>query len=423
MTLDELLRRIVRGHWIVITVCLLVPVAATLLLQTRAQRGYVATVRLQVSASAPMSTIEADAIGSRVLALASTPSVVRTALDEAGLDPADATAVARDAVSSRRLGQSSVVELSVSQASRRDAVALVGTLADAVTTFMNDANRGEFEKTLAAVDKDLAAATARLSKATQRLTHARDPQAPRPDLVAAAGAAQAAVDQLADTKASMTVADASRDRVVVVDGPDPEVAQAPSALLPRTALALLLGLLVGLGLAVTLETLRPRLAGLRALARRFDAPVLGNAEQRPAALANAITMAARRQGIETVVMLGVDDADDATAHRLLAGFGTPSRHPTARGRTLQSQMHGGARPQSLDAGNGSALPRIPDQVRFTHLAGVGPVDERTAGVVLVSSEAPLQRDVDTVDDILRTTRWPVLGVVGVHRLVPPRAEP
>ncbi len=421
MTLDELLRRIVRGHWFVITVCLLVPVAATLLLQTRAQPDYVATVRLQVSASAPMSTIEADALGSRVLALASTPSLVRTALDEAGLDPTDAKVVARDAVSTRRLGQSSVVELSVSRPSRREAVVLVGALATEVTTFMNDANRGKFEKTLAAVDKDLAAANARLSKVTQRLARARDPLAPRPDLEAAAGAAQAAVDQLADTKASMTVADASRDRVVVVDGGDPEVAPAPSALLPRTALALLLGLLVGLGLAVTLETLRPRLAGLRALARRFDAPVLGNAEQRPAALANAITMAARRQGVETVVMLGVDDTDDATAHRLLAGFETRSRRPAAVGKTLQSQVHGSRPPRPLDAdGNGSALPRIPDRVRFTHLAGVGPADERTAGVVLVSSDAPLQRDVDTVDDILRTTRWPVLGVIGAHPSEPPR---
>jgi hypothetical protein len=418
VTLDELLRRILRGHWIVILLCLLVPVATTVYLQSHAEREYVATVRLQVSAAAPMSTIEADALGSRVLALASTPRLVRAALSDANLNPLEASVVARDAVSSRRLGQSSVVELSVTRASRREALALVGALAANVARFMNDANRADFERTLAAVDKRLTAATAALADATERLATVRYPQT-RPDLEARAQAAQAAVDRIAATKDTMTVADATRDRVIVVDGQEPEVVLAPSALLPRTALALLLGLMVGIALAVTLETLRPRLAGLRALARRFEAPILGDAGQRPAALANALALAARRQGLETVVMLGVDDADDEVAHRLLSTFASPVQgsqtvEPT---ETVLIQGPGvrGPRPDAANTLNGAKLQRIPSRVRFTHLAGVGPTGEGTAGVVLVSSDAPRQRDVDTVEDILRTTLWPVLGVVGARR--------
>jgi hypothetical protein len=41
-----------------------------------------------------------------------------------------------------------------------------------------------------------------------------------------------------------------------------------------------------------------------------------------------------------------------------------------------------------------------------------PVDERIAGVVLLSSDVLSQRDVDPVEDILQTTRWPVLGMIG-----------
>jgi capsular polysaccharide biosynthesis protein len=418
MTLDELLRRIVRGHWIVILLCVFVPVAATVVLQTRAAREYVATVRLQVSASAPMSTIEAEALESRVLALASTPRLVGDALDEAQLNPLTAPAVARDEVSSRRLGQSSVVELSITRASRREAVALVSALAVEVARFMNDANRADFERALAAVDKQLTAATTALRAATQRLESVRYPQT-RPDLEASVQAAQAAVDRIAETKDTMTVADATRDRVVVVDGQDPEVEVAASTLLPRTALALLFGLMVGIAMAVSLETMRPRLAGLRALARRFEAPILGDAGQRPAALANALSLAARCQGLGTVVMLGVDDADDEVARRLLSTFATPPDGSPAVAPTEALLLQGpGARGPRSGAGaghNGTTVQGMPGRVRFTHLAGVGPTGEGTAGVVLVSSDAPRQRDVDTVEDILRTTRWPVLGVVGAHR--------
>lgn len=406
MTIDELLRRIVRGHWLTIAVCLVLPVALTVLLASRVQPRYVATVRLQVSAVAPASAFEADALGSRVIALATTPQLVRAALSEAGLDPAMAPSVARDDVSSRRLGQSTVVELSVSRASREDARATVIALAGQVARFMNDGNRAQFDRALASIDRELGKARDALATATRRLG-SHDP-ALRPDLKAEVDAAQATVDQLATTRSEMTLADSSRDQVVLIDADQPDVRTAPTSLLPRAALAVILGLLLGVAVAVVIETLRPRLAGVRSLARRFEAPVLGQAGQRPAALINAMSMAARRQGRNTVVLLGIDDRDDDIAHRLLAKVARPGRS------TVPMTLVG--RSNSPRAGSSAAEEAVAaaavQQVRFTDLTGVGPVDERAAGVVLVSSDAPRQRDVETVEDILRTTRWPVLGVVG-----------
>lgn len=409
MTIDELLHRIVRGHWLVIAVCLVLPVAIVVLLEQRVEPRYNATVRLQVSSSAPGTAFESEALGSRVIALATTPALVRDALDKADLDRADAASVARHDVSSRRLGQSTVVELSVSLGDRSDARRLVVALANQVAEFMNDANRARFADSLAAINRQLADAKDALLAATGRL---RVPDAAnRPDLQADVDAAQANVDQLATTKASMLLADATRDEVVVIGGDRPEVDAAPSALVPRAALAVLLGLLLGVAAAVVLETLRPRLAGARSLARRFEAPVLGQAGQRPAALVNAMSMAARRQARDTVVLLGVDDRDDDLAHRLLAKIsgsapGAPGSRP-AQGSSSGPHASG-------SAVNGTVASRTVHRVRFTDLTGVGPIDELGAGVVLVCSEAPRQRDVETVEDILRTTRWPVLGVVSTR---------
>jgi capsular polysaccharide biosynthesis protein len=404
MTIDELLHRIVRGHWIVIMVCLVLPVAFTVLLQTRVEPRYVATVRLQVSASAPTSAFEADALGSRVIALATTSILVRRALSEAELDPGAAESTARHDVSSRRLGQSTVVELSISRGARDEARRLVASLAKVVSDFMNDANHARIEEALAAINRQLADAKDALSAATSRLR--AEGGVPRPDLQADVDAAQATVGQLSVTKGSMLLADSTRDQVVVIDGDRPDVVAAPSSLLPRTALAVLLGLLLGIAAAVVIETLRPRLAGTRSLARRFEAPVLGQAGQRPAALVNAMSLAARRQGRDTVVLLGVDDRDDEVAHRLLTKISDPSlRDSQVVPASTQAHAPG-------SGANGTA--RTLHRLRFTDLTGVGPVDELGAGVVLVSSDAPRQRDVDTVEDILRTTRWPVLGVVGTQ---------
>jgi hypothetical protein len=36
-------------------------------------------------------------------------------------------------------------------------------------------------------------------------------------------------------------------------------------------------------------------------------------------------------------------------------------------------------------------------------------------VVVVTSPAPLQSDVDVVEDVLRTMRWPVIGILAAAR--------
>ena len=296
---------------------------------------------------------------------------------------------------------------------------MVAALAQGVAEFMNQAGQKPFEERAAEVDRQLSAATAQRDKLAAQLS-ARDGVAgapTAPGLQARLQSAQATVDQLSDAKAQLDLAQATRDRVVLVDDQHPTVVPVAPTLVPRMALAVLLGLLAGLSIAALLETLRPRLPGARALARRFDAPVLGSSNQRLPAQINAMTMGARRQGLETVVILGVDRDSQRTAAWLLRSIERVDGSDPDGARTFApsyattSQAEEPAEDPGTPAAPEEDLAALPTTVRFSDLTSVSAAEEMTAGVVVVTSPAPLQSDVEILEDLLRTMRWPVVGIL------------
>ncbi len=78
MTIDDLFKRIVRARLPLLACFVLVPLLGVLLLGSRQHPVWVANARVQVFDGAPSSTTEADGSSSRVLALATTPGLVRT---------------------------------------------------------------------------------------------------------------------------------------------------------------------------------------------------------------------------------------------------------------------------------------------------------------------------------------------------------
>jgi hypothetical protein len=199
--------------------------------------------------------------------------------------------------------------------------------------------------------------------------------------------------------------------VVALDVTRPTVEPVSSNLLPRTALALLLGLLVGLAGAVLLETLRPRMAGIRVVARALDAPILGSTGQLHRSLAGSLTLAARRQGVETLVLVGVDDRDEKVTRMLLESL------PSAWNAEEVARDRAAAR-ASLVGNDGSSVDpttsvRMSSSVRFTDRFGVAPHEELTAGVVVVSAGNVRRTSLDGIEDMVRAMRWPVVGVVEV----------
>ncbi len=417
MSLDEIMRRIVRAHFGIILACVLIPLLAVVALEVRTPVSWDAKVRLQTTSSVPSSSTEADALSSRVLALATTPSLVQRAMGGNATE-AQATKVATRQVSVTRLGESSIVELTVSGSDPEKAKSLATALAGQVTRFMNTADRESFSSARDQVDALLTKALARRDKLQTTLREARG-RASRNTVSTALMAAQTRVDQLRDEQSTMMVADAERDVVVPVDTQDPAVLQAPSTLVPRAALAVLLGLLVGLAIAVVSETLRPRIGGIRVFARLLDAPLLGTSSERIAALANSLTLAARRQGVETVVLVGADERDEKAATRLLDELPRAWASEEGVGSDIRLLAYGGPGDQERGAAGSAGMPaedappdqQLPGGVRFTNLYGVTSAEEVTAGIVVVSTGTTARRDLDALDDMLRALRWPMIGVI------------
>ncbi len=428
MTIDDLIKRIVRARLPLLACFVLVPLLGVLLLGSRQHPVWVANARVQVFDGAPSSTTEADGSSSRVLALATTPGMVRRALADAHVKR-DATDLAEHSISAQRLGESTVVEIGVKDTDPAAAGAIVKALANRVATFMNEGSRSHFQSTLAQVDAQIATTNRARDEVTTSLAAASDPRA-RNSLRARLGTLASTSSQLAQQRTSLVVADANRDLVVAIDPNSRDVRAVSSSLLPRSALAVLLGLVLGLAVAVLLETLRPRLADARAVSRLLGVPVLsargGGSDQ----LARTVALAARRQGVETVVLMPLEQRDDPATQELVTTLAAVDRAaPTAPGRVevgprvrLKVAVAAGAGPSpAAEAtaariaptnGNGSRTER---PVTITDLSRLTREDEDRAGVLVVVSGAPLQASYDALTTLTAAMRWPVIGIVDASK--------
>jgi capsular polysaccharide biosynthesis protein len=408
MTVEEMFRRIVRAHLGVILVCTLLPIALAFALNADRPTLSLASVRVQVVSGAPSSATEAEGISSRVLALATTPSLLGAALADAGVQR-DVADFAATHVAAQRLGESSIVELSVTDPDPEAAGRIAVALSARVAAFMNTGDRAAFNAARSKLDKDVAAATRHRDQLTARLRGIADLNA-RAGLQTQIQSADQLVGQLTSQRATLSIADATRN-VVVPIGTTPEISRVQSALLPQAALALLFGLVLGLTAAAVLETIRPRIASVRALARMLQAPVLGKSTEETESLRNTMALAARRQGVDTVVLMSAEERDAETVSQLLSVLSgsAPVHHrlksaSSSRHRIEQAEE---GRVFELDEAGGAPFA----DVRFIGLSAVTPQDEMTAGVVVVSAGTVLLRRLDDLDDVLKAVRWPVLGIV------------
>jgi chemotaxis receptor (MCP) glutamine deamidase CheD len=410
MTLEEIFRRIVRGHLLILAVCLITPVLITVLTLRQQPAAWEAEVRIQVGETAPSSAVQAEAISSRVLALATTPQFVGASIKAAGVTRG-VREVADHRVTVVRLGTSSIVGLRVTDPDRKVAGMLVDQLASRVVSFMNQGTRHAYDAALAAIDTEITTASKERDALRKKLDGTAD--AIRQQLLSAQiGAVEEGIQQLASQRAELVTSDANRDTTVIVDDGAPQVTAAPTTLPTRAALALVLGLALGLVFAVGLESLRPRTAGLPALARQLGAPVLGTGRTERSELFSAITLAARRQDVDTVVLLGVDQHDEGRLVSLLeTAPSVPVRMPETPG--IASVGHG-----SVVFSLPAPRPSEPGVVRVTSLSGVLPHEEESAGIVVVGSGVSRQSDVEALRGLTTLLRWPVLGIVGSQRIKP-----
>ena len=347
MELGEVGRRIFRRHWRLILLCVGVAVVAAGIGSTVLGGGhmYTASARFVLDTPDPKSRSEAQSIADMAKGLATSPALVRDALERAGADRS-AVDVAKSHVAVTSLGTSAVLQLSVSDRDRRVAAALANALAQRVIEARLAFSNGRLQQALSDLKKKIDELNVKIA--------ALDVQA---DSLAVRLAGATSAAQSSDLRAERDQLLQSRDLFVQQRGaaeservsliaagvanPSPEIisrasvpAAADSSRLPSyLVLGILLGLIVGIALAAILELMRPTLVGGDAIARELGVAYLGSLPKDPLARAPQLLstlrirlrLAANAAEVRTIGVVPM--AEDADLTYLAAALG---RDPAAR---------------------------------------------------------------------------------------------
>ena len=387
MTIDEAAHRVVRGHWLLLLVCMLLPVVATVVIGNRVTPLYEAVARVQMGRDPAASNVQADATSERVLGIATSLSVVQAGLDAAGLavDPAK---FARDHVDVRRVGVSSVVEIAVSEQDARRAAVIAAAITKSVLQFSNLGDqqtvadgRAELKEKLVENGQQRKALVDQLSKAEPGTVLA---------IQAQLGALMASQTEYERQLSQLDIAELSRAKAVLLDPAREPSTPLPSDTRQKAVLALLIGALLGVGLAAARETIRPRLRGSQAIAHALDVPHLGHlpgpdlTDERIRAaaglVADRVALLAQRYDAERLFLIPVREADDTWGRRV-AGYvqAEAVEHPH----------------------------RLPCEVLDNRWVDAG---ESPVAVSLVPVHV-LARDLEPMKALVAGLGWPLLGVV------------
>lgn len=449
MEFNEALRRTVGGHWRLLVLFLVLPMLVVSGLELRDGGAYVSKARVQASATLPSTDVQANAMLSRVKAVATSSSVVSTALEESQVTDRTPAQVAKETRVSR-LGGSSVFTVKVTDADPRTAEKLAGALSEELVTFFN--GTGNLLVTQL-TDREAALHDERVRVAGE-LPGAKD--------AAESGRLTAELSsldqQIQDVQASLRAAEAAGlgDRTASLLSPASDAVPVPALTGTDLALAGLAGLVAGLLMVTLLEVFRPHVAGPGAFARELGAPVLGrlrpaDRRSRKAAAgappsidtetAVALRRAVTRTGAATVVLTGPAGeqwtsalAQDLEARLDLSVVPAPVADANLRGvrpsgthamgpvpdrnggqersgliRTLTTSRIREA--TALTEGRAAPRPGVAVRVRALHQ-----VDDVSDGarhvLVAVEPDLPPHAELRRVRNLVATTGWQVIGVLG-----------
>lgn len=353
MTIDEAFHRVVRNHWLLILVCVILPVIGSVMWVGQQPPEYEAVGRVQMGTDLAASNVQADAMSERALGIATSPGVVGIALGKAGITE-DPTTFADQHITVRRVGVSPVLELAVTDQSPTAAAAIAKSITGDVISFSNLAGRQaeadrqkELQKQIAGIDKQRKALIPRLTTASPG-----DVLAIQAQLAGLMTTQTEYERQLSDLDLSASAA----QQAVLLDPVRKPDAALPSEVVQQAALAGIVGLFIGLGLASLREAVRPSMRSPRAIAYALDAPHLGEIpssdletpESRAVLgqLADRLTLLGRANGAWKIFLVPVLDQDDVlatlVARRLLPSTGeTAHRMDTAvlDGRWVEPGPH------------------------------------------------------------------------------------
>lgn len=456
MELSETAGRIFGQHWKLIAAFIVAGLLLGVVVHSGTSRSYTAATRLALDTQDPKSQPESTAISDTADALATSPALVKRALADAHVRDRDASKMAANDVSTRALGTSGILELSVKDRDPRVAAAVANALATRVIAVRLNVTRGTTEQALSnldnrisGLDKQIAGLDSKINALNVQAATTLNPvqansyRAKRDDASTNRDFLTEQRSVFETERANVTSGAAMLPEPAVVSPATPPSHPDSSGFSADIVLGLLLGAILGVGAAALVESVRPTVVGGEALAAKFDTPLLGTLTDAPdgnprlsdlVAIAERLRLAASAEHVRTICLLGVDKGTDVL--RLaeeLDVFVRPAdeeesdEEPVvagAYGRRGQRPARGAQMPRPADRG----LVRVrPFESRsFTasngHSGGRNRSNGNGSGVVLICPPV-LKRDaLAAAQHLLRINPGRLLGLIeytsGQPRRVP-----
>ena len=443
MELNDALRRIFRQHWPLIAwfVALGLGVAA---IHSHNPSTYTATTRFVLGTDDPKSRTEAVALADAATAIATSPTQVRDALTAVRVTSRDPVDLAKHHITVKSLGTSGVMQLSVSDKNASLASTIANALAKRVLTVRQDVADGDLQSVMSDLESRIDGLNHKISVADQQIDSLNVAVATSgsPSTANNLRAKRDEQSRLRDFLAQQRgVLESERIAIISSAALRPKPAVISSATRPFRAdasrqtqelvLGALLGLILGVGAAGLLETLRPTFVGSDALARVFDTPLLGavppegEAARRAAMtrIARRLCLAADTENVRSIGLIaaGPDIDLEALAAELdeyAAGVEVSEAQPELA--AVEALAGGRARTTGAASAEVDNVPRSRGggtrvRIRSFGLAD-GTSDGRSAAALaLVSPDVLKKAELEEVDHLLRVTRLPVVGLITYTR--------
>jgi len=398
MELQEVARRILLGHWIVIVALVILSAGAVTAWDLSQAPTYTGSTRLVLDAPPPTSGTEAQAIADAAKAIVTSPSHIIAALNNAGV-VRDPVAVGRN-ITLAPLGTSGILLLSVKDSTADGAAKITNALADdLIQTRLAVSPAAQ----RAALDDRIKAANDRIAVLDQQIASLDDQlaqlQVDSSNAQTAAVRAQILADRItadSNERSDLTTEElhfeseraalgssSSSPTPSVIDRAIPPLHPDPSRLPVDLALALVIGVVLGVAVAAVLETFGPTVASGEAVAKMFGVPILGWLPDPAGTLPDRLMIAASGADVGAVELLGVGE--------------TPNLSALARSLQVPTQAEGKGLPvfAAEDA-----------PAKYRNLQSSPPF-----GFVLVAPERIRKSALSPVKDLVAISGRPLLGVI------------
>jgi capsular polysaccharide biosynthesis protein len=432
--IDEVAARLLRQYWMLLAICVAVPLVAISFITAKQPAVYAATARIITGSVVPQSSAEADAVASQVEALATGRTAAARALNAAGARRNLTNFIGND-IAVSGLGSSQVIDLTVTDRSPQVAQKVSRVLAAEVVGNLNNVGQSGLRAALTANDQEIVRLSQRRAVMARRAATQPGNQVLQAQL---AGLDQVIANFTGD-RSRLLIQAGSLGLATVIDQPAVPARPQSKASVQKLGLAGLLGLVAGILIAAIAETVRPTVPGAPRVSRRLGVPMLSHLASKELSgartptldeLALRFRLAAAHANVRTVALVDIDGTRELDA--LAAGLMQSLRASSADGAPGRAGLVGST--------NGS---QRWDPDNQPTLAGTGPnvlvqprvaVTESTAlqvyplgqmkwvagmaqvGIIVLSGPVARVSRITALEDLSRSSGWPIVGVVGVPRM-------